>query len=90
MPRATPIDLDAISALQKDDSFRDLLKSICETGKRVVYWAATAATGLSSRASSSTSWIVLAGTALILATIDPPGLSIRIRSTHCRRAQSFS
>ncbi len=33
---------------------------------------------------------MLAGTALILTTTDLPGLSIWKRSTHCRRAQSFS
>ena len=36
-----PIVLDDISALLKDDNFRDLLKSICETGERVVHWGST-------------------------------------------------
>ncbi len=42
------IVLDDISALQKEDSFRDIRKSICKTGKRVAYWAATASAGASS------------------------------------------
>ena len=34
----SPVVLDDISALLRDDNFRDMLKALCETGQRRVYW----------------------------------------------------
>ena len=36
-----PVVLDDISALLRDDNFRDMLKALCETGRRVVRWDTT-------------------------------------------------
>ncbi len=36
-----PVVLDDISALLKDDNFRDMLKGLCETGQRKVHWGTT-------------------------------------------------
>ena len=36
-----PIVLDDISALLRSDDFRDMLKSLCETGDRVIRWNTT-------------------------------------------------
>lgn len=36
-----PVVLDDISALLRDDNFRDMLKALCETGRRVVRWGTT-------------------------------------------------
>ena len=70
----------------------DLCSVVSDLIQRIdsVYPGTTTSAAASSRTNSSTSWIVLAGTALILTTTDLAGLSIRMRSTHCRRAQSFS
>jgi hypothetical protein len=36
-----PVVLDDISALLRDDNFRDMLKALCETGDRVIRWGTT-------------------------------------------------
>ena len=36
-----PVVLDDISALLKDDNFRDMLKNLTETGQRVIRWGTT-------------------------------------------------
>lgn len=36
-----PVVLDDISALLKDDNFRDMLKNLTETGERVIRWGTT-------------------------------------------------
>jgi hypothetical protein len=36
-----PVVLDDISALLRDDQFRDMLKGLCDTGPRVVRWGTT-------------------------------------------------
>lgn len=36
-----PVVLDDISALLRDNNFRDMLKALCETGRRVVHWGTT-------------------------------------------------
>jgi hypothetical protein len=36
-----PVVLDDISALLRDDQFRDMLKGLCDTGPRVVHWGTT-------------------------------------------------
>jgi hypothetical protein len=38
-----PVVLDDISALLRDDNFRDMLKSLCETSRRVLRWGTTTA-----------------------------------------------
>lgn len=36
-----PVVLDDIAALLRDNTFRDLLKGLCETGRRVIRWGTT-------------------------------------------------
>jgi hypothetical protein len=36
-----PVVLDDISSLLRDDNFRDMLKALCETGRKVVRWGTT-------------------------------------------------
>lgn len=36
-----PVVLDDISSLLRDNTFRDMLKALCDTGKRVVHWETT-------------------------------------------------
>lgn len=36
-----PVVLDDISALLRDDQFRDMLKGLCDTGPRVIRWGTT-------------------------------------------------
>ena len=36
-----PVVLDDIAALLRDNNFRDMLKALCETGRRVIRWGTT-------------------------------------------------
>ena len=36
-----PVVLDDISSLLRDDNFRDMLKALCETGRRTIHWGTT-------------------------------------------------
>ena len=38
---ALPVVLDDISALLRENNLRDMLKALCDTGKRVVHWGTT-------------------------------------------------
>ena len=62
-----PVVLDDISSLLRDDNFRDMLKALCETGKRTVHWGTT-----TSKLEGRERWFVCQAPVLIVLNKMPP------------------